>query len=106
MVASYAASSGLARQIEQGAPADVFVSADLDWMDYLAGKNLIQPDTRRNLLGNALVLIAPAGSTRPAPLEPGALAAALGTGRLAIAATNAVPAGKYGKAALQHLVPE
>ena len=60
--ASYAASSALARQIEQGAPADIFMSADLDWMDYLQQRNLIEPDTRVNLLGNRLVLIAPADS--------------------------------------------
>ena len=56
---SYAASSALAKQIEQGAPADIFISADLDWMDYLADKNLIKPDTRSNLLGNRIVLVAP-----------------------------------------------
>src|SRR5882724_7669226 len=59
---SYAASSALAKQIEQGAPADLFISADLDWMDYLAGKNLIKTDTRFNLLGNKIVLIAPKDS--------------------------------------------
>ena len=59
---SYAASSALAKQIEQGAPADLFISADLDWMDYLAGKNLIKADTRFNLLGNKIVLIAPKDS--------------------------------------------
>src|SRR5471030_2680023 len=60
VTASYAASSALAKQIENGAPADVFISADLQWMDYLGGKNLIKPDSRLNLLGNKLVLIAPA----------------------------------------------
>src|SRR5262252_1564839 len=59
---SYAASSALAKQIEQAAPADLFISADLDWMDYLAGKNLLKPDTRFNLLGNKIVLIAPKDS--------------------------------------------
>src|SRR5918995_7156088 len=56
---SYAASSALARQIEQGAPADLFISADLDWMDYLQARNLIRPESRRNLVGNRIVLIAP-----------------------------------------------
>ncbi len=101
---SYAASSALAKQIEQGAPADVFISADLDWMDYLAKANLIAADTRANLLGNRLVLIAPA--LRPVALKiaPGfALAEALGDGRLAVADVKAVPAGKYAKAALEKL---
>lgn len=102
-VASYGASSALARQIEQGAPADIFISADLDWMDYLEEKNLIRSGTRRNLLGNRLVLIAPAESAKPVELEAGALKSALGTGRLAVANVAAVPAGKYGKAALQNL---
>jgi molybdate transport system substrate-binding protein len=101
---SYAASSALAKQIESGAPADIFASADLDWMDYLAKKGLIQPDTRVNLLGNQLVLVAPKDST--AKVEMGTkldLAAALGDGRLAMANVDSVPAGKYGKAALQKL---
>lgn len=101
---SYAASSALARQIEAGAPADVFISADRDWMAYLAQRDLIEPATRRDLLGNGLVLIAP----RTAPVElriaPGfALATALGEGRLAMANTLAAPAGKYGRAALEAL---
>jgi molybdate transport system substrate-binding protein len=104
VVVSYAASSVLAKQIEQGAPADVFISADLDWMDYLAERQLIRPDTRFNLLGNRLVLIAPKGSTLEAKIAPGfPLAALLGDGRLAMANTDSVPAGKYGKAALQTL---
>ena len=101
---SYAASSTLAKQIEAAAPADIFISADLDWMDYLAKKNLIKTETRTNLLGNQLVLIAPSNSTvklRIAPNFP--LAQALGNGRLAIADPNGVPAGKYGKASLQAL---
>lgn len=98
---SYAASPALARQIEAGAPADVFISADLDWMDYVAQKKLIRPETRTNLLGNRLVLIAPKSSTASIQIGPNfALAAALGSGRLAMANTDAVPAGKYGKAAL------
>jgi molybdate transport system substrate-binding protein len=101
---SYAASSALAKQIEQGAPADIFISADLDWMDYLAGKNLIRNDTRHNLLGNTLVLVAPAGSSISLKIAPHFdLAKALGDGRLAVADPTAVPAGKYAKAALEKL---
>jgi molybdate transport system substrate-binding protein len=100
---SYAASSALARQIEQGAPADLFVSADLDWMDYLQARNLIRPESRRNLVGNRIVLVAPAERAAPLALEPGALAAALGAGRFATAAVATVPAGRYGKAALESL---
>jgi molybdate transport system substrate-binding protein len=98
---SYAASSALAKQIESGAPADLFFSADLDWMDYLAERNLIEPRTRTTLLGNDLVLIAStefSGELSIAPDFP--LAEALGDGRLALAATASVPAGKYAKAAL------
>ncbi|HEU4519520.1 MAG TPA: molybdate ABC transporter substrate-binding protein [Microvirga sp.] len=100
---SYAASSALARQIEQGAPADLFISADLDWMDYLQARNLIRPESRRNLVGNRIVLVAPAGRAAPLALEPGALAAALGPGRFATAAVATVPAGRYGRAALESL---
>jgi molybdate transport system substrate-binding protein len=101
---SYAASSALARQIENGAPADIFASADLDWMDYLARKGLIQPDTRVDLLGNRLVLVAPRDSTAMVEMGPKLdLAAALGDGRLAVANVDSVPAGKYGKSALQRL---
>jgi molybdate transport system substrate-binding protein len=101
---SYAASSTLARQIEQGAPADLFISADLDWMDYLQQHGLIRPETRRALLGNRIVLVAPkGGAAKPVELTPGSLANALGSGRLAIAATASVPAGKYGRAALEKL---
>ena len=102
--ASYAASSTLAKQIEAAAPADVFISADLDWMDYLAKKNLIKPETRANLLGNRLVLIAPVNSAAKLGIAPNfPLAQALGNGRLAIAEPNGVPAGRYGKAALESL---
>jgi len=101
---SYAASSTLAKQIEAAAPADIFISADLDWMDYLAKKNLIKPDTRANLLGNQLVLIAPANSSIKLDIAKNfPLAQGLGNGRLAIADPSAVPAGKYGKAALEAL---
>ena len=103
-VISYAASPALARQIEQGAPADLFISADLDWMDYLQQRNLIKVDTRSNLLGNRIVLIAPRASNASAKIGPGFnLAGLLGSGRLAMADTNAVPAGKYGKASLEAL---
>lgn len=102
---SYAASSALARQIEQGAPADVFLSADLDWMDVLQAKKLIDAGTRRNLLGNTLVLVAPRDSkTAPIALRPGLdLRPALGEGRLAVALTASVPAGKYAKQSLVKL---
>lgn len=101
---SYAASPTLAKQIEAGAPADIFISADLAWMDYLAERGLIRADSRRNLLGNTLVLIAPAEAPVDLAIAPGfPLAAALGDGRLAMANTQAVPAGKYGKAALEAL---
>lgn len=103
--ASYAASSQLARQIENGAPAALFISADRDWMDHLAGRQLIVEDTRVDLLGNALMLVAPAGNTASLVLAPGVdLAGALGSdGRLAIGEPNSVPAGKYAKAALVSL---
>jgi len=101
---SYASSSALARQIEQGAPADVFISADLDWMDYLAGKKLVDPASVTDLLGNRIVLIAPADSTVETTIAPGFdIASLLGDSRLAIATVDAVPAGKYGKAALEAL---
>lgn len=101
---SYAASSALARQIEQGAPADIFISADIDWMDYLSEKQLIAPGSQTNLLGNRIVLIAAAGSTIETKIAPDfPLAELLGEGRLAMADVKAVPAGKYGKAALERL---
>ncbi|MGP0090797.1 MAG: molybdate ABC transporter substrate-binding protein [Xanthobacteraceae bacterium] len=104
VVTSYAASSALAKQIEAGAPADVFISADLDWMDYLAERKLIKPETRKNLVGNALVLIAPANSTIRLTIAPNfPLAQTLGNERLAMADPRAVPAGKYGQAALEKL---
>lgn len=101
---SYAASSQLAKQIESGAPADIFISADLDWMDYAQQHNLIQPATRKNLLGNKLVLVAPAGSGVKVDIKPGFdLVGMLKGGRLAMADPDSVPAGKYGKAALEKL---
>ena len=104
VVISYAASNTLIKQIEQGAPADMFISADLDWMDYGQQKGLIKPDTRSNLLGNRLVLIAPKDSNISANIQPGFdLAALLKGGRLAMGNVDAVPAGKYGKASLEKL---
>ncbi len=105
VVASYAASSALAKQIEQGAPADVFVSADLQWMDYLAERKLIKPDTRVNLLGNRLVLIA-GTDTKLDKIEIAKgfdIAKLAGEGRIAVADVKAVPAGRYAKAALENL---
>jgi len=104
VVVSYAASSALAKQIEAGAPADIFISADLDWMDYLEQRRLIRTDTRRNLLRNRLALIAPADSKVSVEIVPRfPLAKILGNGRLAMANPDAVPAGKYGKASLEAL---
>ena len=101
---SYAASSALAKQIEQGAPADMFISADTDWMDHVDRKDLIRKDTRFNLLGNKIVLIAPRDSKTTAAVKQGFdLAKALVGGKLAMANVDAVPAGKYGKAALEKL---
>lgn len=101
---SYAASNALARQLEQGAPADLFLSADLDWMDYAASKTLIRPETRVTLLANRIALIAPSDSTATVALAPGVdLSAALAGGKLAMGNVDSVPAGKYGKAALERL---
>lgn len=102
---SYAASSALAKQIEEGAPADMFFSADLAWMDYLQERDLINTDTRVTLLGNAIVLVAPADSEASVSIAPGFdLTAVLGEdGRLAMANIESVPAGKYGNAALEAL---
>ena len=104
VVISYGASSALAKQIEAGAPAQMFISADLDWMNYVAEKKLIKPETRANLLGNRIVLVAPKDSNVSLAIGPTfALANALGGGKLAMANTGSVPAGKYGKAALEKL---
>src|SRR5215468_1722263 len=104
VVVSYAASPTLAKQIEAAAPADVFISADLDWMDYLAQRSLIKADTRHNLVSNAIVLIAPKSSATQLKIAPNfALAQALGDGRLSMADPASVPAGKYGKASLEAL---
>ncbi|MCF8476373.1 MAG: molybdate ABC transporter substrate-binding protein [Pseudolabrys sp.] len=105
VVASYAASSALAKQIEQGAPGDVYVSANVKWMDYLIGKKLIAAPTRVNLLGNALVLIAPKNSKlNHVVIGKGFdIAELAGDGRIAVADVKAVPAGLYAKAALESL---
>jgi len=105
VAASFAASSALAKQIEAGAPADVFISADLRWMDYVAGKSLIKADTRTNLLGNKLVLIAPKDSKldHVAIAQGFNIAKLAGDGRIAVADVKAVPAGLYAKAALEKL---
>ncbi|HET8897733.1 MAG TPA: molybdate ABC transporter substrate-binding protein [Rhodanobacteraceae bacterium] len=100
----YAGSSQLARQIEQGAPADLFISADQQWMDYLAARQRLAPGQRRNLLGNTLVLVAPRDASLMVDLtRPASLLAALGQGRLAIALPDSVPAGIYAKQALSAL---
>lgn len=101
---SYAASSALAKQMEEGAPAHMFISADVPWMDYVEQKNLIKKDTRSNLLGNRIVLIAPKDKAATLDIKPGFdLAGRLGDARLAMANVDAVPAGRYGKAALEKL---
>jgi molybdate transport system substrate-binding protein len=101
---SFGASSTMARQIEQGAPADIFMSADTDWMDYLENKGQIADGTRKNLLGNQLVLVAGPNARPALRIAPHFdLAGALGDGRLALADPTSVPAGKYAKAALTSL---
>ena len=103
--ASFAASSALARQVESGARAEVFFSADEEWMDYLAQRNLLQSKTRHDVVGNRLVLIAPVDSTAKVDIKPGfSIAAALGdNGRLATGDPDSVPVGKYAQAALTRL---
>lgn len=102
VVVSYAASSALAKQIEQGAPADIFISADGEWMDYLQQRNKIATNTRFNLVGNRLVLIVPATSKQALMSlnKPEAILRALGDGRLAVAETGSVPAGRYARQSL------
>jgi molybdate transport system substrate-binding protein len=101
---SFAASSALARQLEAGATADAFLSADEEWMDYVEQRDLIDRASRRDLLGNRLVLIAPKASDASLELAPGfPLAAALGSKRLATGDPDHVPAGRYAKAALTSL---
>jgi molybdate transport system substrate-binding protein len=105
VAASYAASSTLAKQIEQGAPADVFVSADTDWMDYAISKKNINEPTRVNLLGNSIVLIAPKDSKIDnVSIGPGFdLAKLAGDGKIATGDVKSVPVGKYAQAALEKL---
>lgn len=101
---SYGSSGTLAKQIEEGAPADVFISADLAWMDELDNKGLLKKGTRLNLVGNTLVLIEPADATTQLKLAPKVdLATAIGEGKLAVCAVSSCPAGIYGKEALEHL---
>lgn len=101
---SYAASGPLAKQIENGAPCDIFAAADLKWMDYAADKKLIKPETRKNLLGNTLVLIAQKDSDLQLKIAKGfELARIIGDGRIAMGDPNFVPAGTYAKAALTSL---
>ena len=101
---AYAASSALAKQIEGGAPADIFISADLDWMAYLSDKKLIAEGSEMKLLGNRLVLVVPADSRATVAIAPGFdLAGVLNGGKLAVCDVKAVPAGKYAKAALEKL---
>jgi molybdate transport system substrate-binding protein len=98
---SFAASSVLARQIEAGGRADLFISADQEWMDYLQSRNLIDKGSRRNLVGNRLVLIAPADSKSELKIAAGfRLAAALGRGRLSTGDPDTVPVGRYARSAL------
>jgi len=100
----YASSAALAKQIEQGAPADIFISADTNWMDYLDNKKLIQPGTRHDLLGNALVLIEPADSRVILKIEPGFdLAGATGDSKIAVCIIESCPGGIYAKQALEKL---
>jgi len=103
-VLSFAASSALARQVDAGAPADLFLSADEDWMDFLAQRGKLRSGTRADFAGNALVLVAAAGKPQRIVMKPGfAIGMALGSGRLAVGSVDAVPAGRYAKQALVNL---
>lgn len=104
VVISYEGSPNLAKQIEAGAPADIFISASESWMDTLAAENLIKADTRRDLLGNSLVLIAAGQDAKPVEISPDLdLAGLLNGGKLSMAMVDSVPAGQYGKEALTSL---
>jgi molybdate transport system substrate-binding protein len=101
---AYASSATLAKQIEQGAPADIFISADLNWMDYLEKAKLIRAETRRNLLGNKLVLIEPGDADVKLEIAKGFnLAGAAGDGKIAVCAIDSCPGGIYAKEALESL---
>jgi molybdate transport system substrate-binding protein len=103
-ILSFASSSALAKQIDAGAPADIFISADAPWMDDVAKHGLVKPATRVSFLGNRLVLVAPVATARPVAIRPGfPLARLLGDGKLAMGEVGSVPAGKYGKEALTRL---
>ncbi|MFV3074011.1 molybdate ABC transporter substrate-binding protein [Niveispirillum fermenti] len=102
--AAYAASSALARQIEAGAPADIFISADQEWMDHLEKTGLIQPDSRRTFLGNQLVLVVQRSQARRLTVDGDLdILGLLAGNRLAVGDVNAVPAGRYARAALTSL---
>jgi molybdate transport system substrate-binding protein len=104
IVATYGSTATLAKQIAEAAPADIFISADLAWMDDIAKKNLIKPESRKNLVGNTLVLVAASGTDLKVELEKDSnLAASLGDEKLAVGDVKSVPAGKYAKAALENL---
>ncbi len=104
IVATYGSSATLAKQIAEAAPADIFISADLAWMDDVAEKNLIKPESRKNLVGNTLVLVAAAGTDLKVELEKASnLTSSLGDEKLAVGDVKSVPAGKYAKAALENL---
>ena len=104
IVATYGSTGTLAKQIAEAAPADIFISADLAWMDDVAKKNLIKPESRKNLVGNTLVLVAATGTDLKVELEKDSnLAASLGDEKLAVGDVKSVPAGKYAKAALENL---
>lgn len=104
VVATYGSSGTLAKQIAEAAPADIFISADLPWMDDVAKKTLIKPETRKNLVGNTLVLVGAAGSNLKIELAKDSnLAASLGSEKLAVGDVKSVPAGKYARSALENL---
>ncbi len=104
IVATYGSSGTLAKQIAEASPADIFISADLAWMDDVASKNLIKPESRKNLVGNTLVLVGATDSDLKIELAKDSnLSASLGTEKLAVGDVKSVPAGKYAKAALENL---
>jgi len=98
---SFASSAQIARQLAAGAPADLFISADTEWMDYAIERKLVRAETRRMLAGNALAIIAPANATEP--IRAGDWPAALGSGRLVTGDPDSVPLGRYAREALQFL---